>query len=180
MKRLMVLFIALAASTGCDLRPPSAGDAAPGATPARVENSPASAPNEAALEYIQGGQGVFSLAGLKGRVVLLDVCAPWAPATRVLVPELNRLHDEGPAMGLSVIGLAVDANAREGMTAEWQELGARYPMVAAPRASLARLTTVRSVPARLLFDRKGQLRKQYPGHISPENLRADVGELIKE
>jgi thiol-disulfide isomerase/thioredoxin len=180
MKRLIAWFIVLVASSGCELRPPSAGHSSPGTTSGGAEQSATSTTAEATLEYIQGGRGTFSMTDLKGRVVLLDVCALWSPANRALIPELNRLHDEEQAAGLTVIGLAVDANARAGLTAEWQELGARYPIVATPRASLLRLTSVRSVPARLLYDRKGQLRKQYPGEVSPDVLRADVGELIKE
>lgn len=180
MKRFIAWLIVLGASSGCELRPPSAGNSSTGTTPGGAEPLVTLAPAEATMEYIQGGRGIFSMTDLKGKVVLLDVCAPWSPATRALVPELNRLFDDEQSAGFSVIGLAVDANAREGLTPDWQELGARYPIVATPRSSLSRITSVRSVPARLLYDRKGQLRKQYPGEVSLDILRADVGELIKE
>jgi thiol-disulfide isomerase/thioredoxin len=180
MKRLLVLLIALGAAVGCELRPPSAGKTMPGATPSMGESLPAKAPLDASPVYLQGGQGGFALSSLKGRVVLLDVCAPWSAASRALVPELNRLHEELQAAGLTVVGLVVDAQSGTGPSDDWQAMGARYSLVAAPRDSLNRLAPVRSVPARLLFDRKGQLNKQYPGDVSLETLRADLAALMKE
>lgn len=180
MKKWTAVLLVIGLGVGCELRPPVQPSATPGASSEGAKAVATVATPDASLDYIQGGEGVFSLSGLKGRVVLLDVAAPWSAGSRALIPEFNRLHEEQQSAGLSVIGLLVDAKTQEGMTPEFLEMGARYPLVAASRSGLSRVTSVRSVPARLLFDRKGQLRKQYPGDVNADALRADIDELLKE
>ena len=86
MKRLLVLLIVLGTSVGCELRPPSGVKAVPDKSPVVPESPAAGTPSEAVPVYLQGGQGGFTMANLKGRVVLLDICAPWSPASRALIP----------------------------------------------------------------------------------------------
>lgn len=165
--------------SGCELKPPSS--VAPNAVASgqgKEVNRAVAAASESV--YLSGGQGAFSLSALKGQLVLLDFCAPWSAASKELVPELNRLAEEHHAAGLNVIGLVVDARGEDGLTPEVQALGAVYPLVAVPRDQVAHFGNVRSIPARLLFDRKGQLRQQYPGQVSAEQLRADIAVLLKE
>ena len=176
---VLFIVVALLVGSGCELKPPSS--VAP--TKASSPQSDVVAPVVSAAPesvYLSGGQGKFSLAAFKGQLVLLDICAPWSPASKAMVPELNRLAEEHHAVGLNVIGLVVDARAEDGLTKEVQELGAVYPLVAVARDQLAPFGNVRSIPARLLFDRKGQLRQHYPGQISDEQLRADIAALLKE
>ncbi len=136
--------------------------------------------SEEHMQYLSGGEGAFDLADMKGSVVLLDVCASWSPVSRAHVEALNRFQARDDSTGLKVIGLVVDAIPGDGLTSELKEWGATYPLVATPRTLLSRVAPVRSVPARLLVDRKGQLRKHYAGIVSPEILQQDVSTLLKE
>ncbi len=132
------------------------------------------------MRYLSGGEGVFNLDDFHGSVVLLDVCAPWSPISQAKVQEINLFVQQEAFSGVRVIGLVVDAVPAEGMTPELKSWGAAYPLVATSRSQLSHFAQVRSVPARLLVDRKGQVRKQYAGIVSPEILQQDVLALLKE
>ncbi len=172
-KYTFLLCCAVLWGSGCEVKSPVAQ---PERAAARVEEPgpvPAVIP-EAGPVYLSGKSGRFDLAALKDHVVVLDFCAPWSAASTALVPELNKLHREFGASGLAVVGMVVDAAAQE----DGRALGADYPLVATPRSALAVYGAVRAVPTRLVYDRQGQLRQNYPGSVSPEQLRAEVQGLL--
>ncbi|HSK28999.1 MAG TPA: redoxin domain-containing protein, partial [Candidatus Limnocylindria bacterium] len=68
-----------------------------------------------------------SLAGLRGRVILLNFWATWCQECRPEMPMFERLHREFSAQGLAVVGI----NAREGTSTirEYaKELGLTFPL----------------------------------------------------
>lgn len=178
-KPALLFLTGLLMAAGCELKPPSS--VAPGGISSNqsqgVASTVATVPQ---CVYLSGGQGAFTLAAFKGQVVLLDFCAPWSPASKAMIPELNRLDEEHRAAGLKIVGMVVDAPAEAGIPPDVQELGAVYPLVAVPRSHLVQFGNVRSIPSRLLVDRKGQVRQLYPGQVSPEQLRADLEVLLHE
>ena len=73
------------------------------------------------------GQTV-SLAGLRGRVVVLNFWATWCLECRSEMPALEQLHRDYAAQGLTVVGL----NVREGSEAirkYAKEMGLTFPLV---------------------------------------------------
>lgn len=176
MTRLLIALIGMVLMAGCELKAPvqkPAVHAEPTMTPAAVTP-------DKRMQYLSGGEGAFTLSSLRGSVVLLEICAPWSSASQAQVDELNQLVQREATAGLKVIGLVVDAVAADGITPELQGWGANYPLVATPRAQLSRFEQVRSVPARILVDRKGQIRKHYAGIVAPEVMQQDVLALLKE
>lgn len=178
MKKRLVMVLMAAGLVGCELRPPASMQTT--STPPPETPAAPTASKVPDMVYLSGGQGVFSLAALKGNVVLLDVCATWSPASRALVEELNHLWDIHRTQGLAVIGLALDAQPGSVVDPEWSTWNARYPLVACPRALLSRIADVRAIPTRLLVDRKGQVRRIYPGAVAGATLQADIENLLKE
>lgn len=176
MKRWLLPGVTALCALGCEMKPPGV----PAPVPPQRDSTAAPVAAAPGLTYLAGGAGVFQLSALKGQVVVLDLCAPWSPASRELVPELNRLWETHKGSGLTVVGLVVDADAGAGLTEELGAMGMQYPVVAAPRAALARLADMRAVPTRLLVDRKGQVRQSFPGYVSIETLSKEVESLLKE
>jgi thiol-disulfide isomerase/thioredoxin len=77
--------------------------------------------------FTADGQRV-SLAGLSGRVVLLNFWATWCLECRSEMPAFERLHRELSVQGLAVVGI----NAREETTTirEYaKELGLTFPLI---------------------------------------------------
>jgi thiol-disulfide isomerase/thioredoxin len=70
----------------------------------------------------------MSLAGLSGRVVLLNFWATWCLECRPEMPAFERMHREFSAQGLAVVGI----NAREGTATIHEyakELGLTFPLI---------------------------------------------------
>lgn len=177
MRRMYVVVASLLLGMGCELRAPVQKP------PEKTETLPTTPKTVGTSEhvtYLSGGEGSFALASLKGRVVLLDVCAPWSLASRAQIADLNQLAQREASAGLVVVGLVVDASVNDGLTPEIQALGAEYPLLATPRSWLARFGDVRSIPSRLLVDRKGVVRKIYPGVVAAEIMDRDIRDILKE
>jgi cytochrome c biogenesis protein CcmG, thiol:disulfide interchange protein DsbE len=64
-----------------------------------------------------------SLAGLRGRTVLLNVWATWCFPCREELPVLQQLHEEHAARGLTIVGVSIDAT---GAGAAIEEFARRY------------------------------------------------------
>jgi len=96
-----------------------------------------------------------SLAGLNGRVVLLNFWATWCLECRPEMPLFERLHRDFAAQGLSVIGI----NAREGAAAVRdysKELGLTFPLVLDSRGEINATYGVIGLPTTFLIGRDGR------------------------
>ena len=96
-----------------------------------------------------------SLAGLRGRVVLLNFWATWCQECRTEMPIFERLHRELSAQGLAVVGI----NAREGTSTirEYRkELGLTFPLIADPTGKINSAYGVIGLPTTFLIGRDGR------------------------
>ena len=96
-----------------------------------------------------------SLAGLRGRVVLLNFWATWCQECRPEMPVFERLHREFATRGLSVMGI----NAREGTAAVRKyskELGLTFPLVLDSRGEINSAYGVIGLPTTFLIARDGR------------------------
>jgi cytochrome c biogenesis protein CcmG/thiol:disulfide interchange protein DsbE len=96
-----------------------------------------------------------SLAGLRGRVVLLNFWASWCLECRPEMPALEHLHRELAAQGLTVMGI----NAREGaaaVRAYARELGLTFALVLDPDGDVGRAYGVIGIPTTFLIGRDGR------------------------
>ena len=100
------------------------------------------------------GQRV-SLAGLSGRVILLNFWATWCLECRSEMPTFERLHQEFSAQGLAVVGI----NAREGTVTirEYaKELGLTFPLILDPSGKINSAYGVIGLPTTFLIGRDGR------------------------
>lgn len=100
------------------------------------------------------GQKV-SLAGLSGRVVLLNFWATWCLECRPEMPAFERLHREFSVQGLAVVGI----NAREGTSTIHEyakELGLTFPLILDPKGTINAAYGVIGLPTTFLIGRDGR------------------------
>jgi peroxiredoxin len=106
------------------------------------------------IGFTADGQRV-SLAGLSGRVVLLNFWATWCLECRTEMPAFERLHREFSVQGLAVVGI----NAREEITTirEYaKELGLSFPLLSDPTGKINSDYGVIGLPTTFLIGRSGR------------------------
>jgi len=104
--------------------------------------------------FTADGQRV-SLAGLSGRVVLLNFWATWCLECRSEMPAFERLHRELSVQGLAVVGV----NAREEITTMREyakELGLTFPLISDPTGKINAAYGVIGLPTTFLIGRSGR------------------------
>ena len=109
-----------------------------------------------------------SLAGLRGKVVLLNVWATWCHPCRDEIPELQALHERYAARGLELIGVSVDTeSADDAIRAFMRDFRMTYPVWRDPGERVSAQFHIVGVPATFLIDRQGVLRWRKTGPIQP-------------
>jgi cytochrome c-type biogenesis protein len=125
----------------------------------------APAPEYAALSL--NGDTV-SLAGMRDRVVLLNVWATWCHPCRAEIPELQALHTRYAAKGFDVVGVSVDGDGDEAHIRDFvQEFGMTYPIWRDAGDRISTLFRAVGVPATYLIDRQGIMRWRTIGPVRP-------------
>jgi thiol-disulfide isomerase/thioredoxin len=130
------------------------------------------------LQTLDGRQ--FSLAGLRGKVVVLDFFAVWCAHSRHHVPAMLKFGDAEKEGVLQIIGLAVkDSESTEERVRKFiQEMKITYPvgMISDPEFSDYVNSKDLSVPQTLVYARDGRLVAHFSGH--DDKVAADIAEAI--
>lgn len=110
----------------------------------------------------QNGKPV-TLSSFRGRPVLLNFWAPWAPNSRAEVMSLIQLRARADMKDLVILGITADRKTDSAL-AFLSGNPANYPILQDPglNVSLQRYSVFMS-PTTLLIDRSGIIRKLYFG-----------------
>ena len=132
-----------------------------GPTPAPQVGSPAP---EYSAKSLAGDS--VSLAGLRGKVVLLNVWATWCAPCREEIPALQRLHQAHAARGLEVVGVSVDAPGEEESIRDFvKEFGVTYPIWYDEENTVTPTFRLIGVPSTFLIDREGKIAWKFLGPV---------------
>ncbi|MGH9831770.1 MAG: TlpA family protein disulfide reductase [Blastocatellia bacterium] len=118
------------------------------------------------MQMLDGRQ--FSLAGLRGKVVVLDFFAVWCGHSREHIPTMTKFGVAEQERGLQIVGLAVkdSESTPERVRKFLDEMKIAYPvgMISDPDfASFVESKDV-SVPQTLVYARDGRLIAHFSGH----------------
>jgi peroxiredoxin len=100
----------------------------------------------------------YSLASLKGRVVLLNFWATWCPPCRKEMPDMEKLYREFESRGLTV--LAVSDEDRETVEKFLAKNPYSFPVLLDPGRKTNAAFMVEGIPKTFIFDREGRLAAQ--------------------
>jgi peroxiredoxin len=119
-----------------------------------------------------------TLAGLKGKVVVLDFIFTTCVHCQAETQMLERLYKEMQPKGLQVLSVAVNDNASLLIPAFVQQFAVPWPVGYAPRETLLKYMGFSEmdlwvVPQVVVIDRKGMVRAQSPVKGDP-NLQSET------
>jgi peroxiredoxin len=100
----------------------------------------------------------YSLASLRGHVVLLNFWATWCPPCRKEMPDMEKLYQRLQAKGLIV--LAVSDEDRETVAGFEEKQKYTFPLLLDPDRKVNDSFNVEGIPKSFLFDREGKLVAQ--------------------
>jgi thiol-disulfide isomerase/thioredoxin len=146
----------------------------------KVGNFPKEAVAKYPLRTMDGRE--YSLAGLRGQVVVLDFVAVWCVHSRDHIPTLNRFDDEDRERGLKILGLII--NDRETSQARVQQFvkdqKVEYPISMISQDLFERFIDSKDteVPQTLVYGRNGRLAAHFVGHDA--TIDAQLTTVIKQ
>lgn len=135
------------------------------------------APPLAAVDLFGAEQ---TLAGLRGRIVILNFWATWCAPCREEMPLLSELQNEYGAWGVQVVGLAADAPEKKGAVADYvRKAKINFPIwLGASSGAMERLGLGVALPATALVDREGRLVARFRGVVTKTGLKSALDKLL--
>jgi peroxiredoxin len=119
------------------------------------------------------------LSDYEGQVVLVNTWATWCPPCRAEMPALNAYYQNHAAEGFVI--LAVNAGDTAGDAAAFaQEYGLAFPVILDPQTRLLNELNIHNFPTSILVDRDGVVKDIHIGMLTPEQIEAKVGPLLRQ
>jgi peroxiredoxin len=123
------------------------------------------------------------LSDYRGKVVVLNVWAPWCGPCRAEAPELSRAQQHLKAKGVQVLGLETDAERGAGLAFQ-RDHALAYPSLHDPGGRLLtrlpRRFRPQSLPYTLLVDRNGKLAGLWVSPLTEAEVRGLTRPLLRE
>ena len=120
------------------------------------------------------GSGRVSLAGYRGRIVVLNVWASWCGPCRAEAPELESVAKEDR----DVVVVGVDHEDARGDAVDFRRrFGLTYPMAFDPRGSVAAAYGTLGLPSTYVIDPSGRIRYRLLGRVTVRILEPIVNRL---
>jgi thiol-disulfide isomerase/thioredoxin len=127
-------------------------------------------------------EGPLTIAGLRGKVVLVEFCTYTCINWRRTLPYVNRWAAEYAPQGLEVIGIHTPEFAferiRPNVETVLRQLGVTYPVVQDNDYRTWRAWSNRAWPAFYLVDRSGQVRLVREGEGHSQEIEAAIRDLL--
>lgn len=120
-----------------------------------------------ALQTLDGRS--ISLAGLRGKTVLIDFWATWcAPCVRSM-PHIQKVHEDYKDQGLVVLG--INNESPEKPRSFMKKNGYTFTVLTDPGSKVARAYGVRGIPTTYIVDPQGYVVTHTVGYKPESELR---------
>lgn len=123
----------------------------------------------------------YSLADLKGQVVLINLWATWCPPCRAEMPAIQKMYEEYKDQGFTV--LAVNMTYQDNPLAVVpfvEEYGLTFPILLDETNETGRAYQIRSLPSSYFINRFGIITEVViGGPMSEALLRTRIEEALK-
>jgi len=118
-----------------------------------------------------------SLAGYRGKVVLVNLWATWCTPCRAEMPALEQLYREDRSKGFIVLGIDQGESAK--VAAEYARArGVSFPVLIDEAQQYGRAYAARGIPTSVLVDRNGHVVKGVDGEMTLAQMRALITPVL--
>lgn len=121
----------------------------------------------------------FTLASLKGQVVLLDFWAIACGGCKLELPWYVGFDQQYRSQGLSLVGLDMYGEAPDAVKSFAAAHQMLYP-VAIGTDAIGALYNLKEMPLTVLIDRKGRIAVSHAGVVDPKIFESDIKTLLQE
>ena len=119
------------------------------------------------------------LAGLRGKVVLLNFWATWCAPCQVEMPTFSAWQRQYGPRGLEVVGVSMDDSAASARRVV-ERLKIDYPVAMGDAQLGMRYNGVLGLPLTFLIDRNGVIRARFQGVTDAKVIEKQVQALLGE
>jgi peroxiredoxin len=119
------------------------------------------------------------LAGLRGKVVLLNFWATWCAPCQVEMPTFSAWQRQYGPRGLEVVGVSMDDSAASARRVV-ERLKVDYPVAMGDAQLGVRYNGVLGLPLTFLIDRNGVIRARFQGVTNTKVIQKQVQALLGE
>ncbi|MGH7913381.1 MAG: TlpA disulfide reductase family protein [Candidatus Binataceae bacterium] len=148
------------------------------------EHGPIAAGEKAAAFKLTDLHGdSVSMAGLRGKVVFLNIWATWCAPCREEMPSMEKLyeglHDN---KGFVMLAVSQDTSSRQKVADYVKKHGYHFDVLLDPKNAVAEAYNISGVPETFIIDRKGRIVAHHSGAFdwSQPAIRDALEELLKD
>jgi len=118
-----------------------------------------------------------TLAGLRGRAVVLNFWATWCPPCKEELPALAEAWRRAQGTCVEIVGVT-EESSREDAAAEVVRHALPYPIVFDADGGVGRAYGVTGLPRTYLIDPEGKVRKVFSGRVTRAQLEKALAPLV--
>lgn len=115
----------------------------------------------------------------KGKVVILDFWATWCPPCRQEIPGFISLQQKYGKEGLTVVGVALDAEGAKVVAPFIKKNGINYPIVLGNEQVTRAFGGIEAIPTTFIIDREGNIVSKHVGFVPEATFEKEIKPLLK-
>lgn len=121
----------------------------------------------------------LTLAGNRGKVVILDFWATWCEPCKTEIPHFIDMQNRYAAQGLQVIGISMDDEEKPVREFQ-QQFKMNYPVVMGNARLAESYGGILGLPITFVIDRQGRICKRHIGQTEPSVFEGEIRKLLAD
>jgi thiol-disulfide isomerase/thioredoxin len=140
---------------------------------------------EVTFKDLQGND--VTLAGLKGKVVVVNFWATWCDPCRIEIPWMIEFQQKYAEKGLTLLGVAMDDEGKSVVApfvqsthfdVDGHSMTMNYPIVLGSDDVASKFGGLIGLPTTVVIGRDGKIHKRFIGIVSHDELQKEIDALI--